>query len=104
MKILFAISVLSFCLLLWAAVGITRHIRRSQADKLSHADPQPIATQSAPAGDPLKSTHRPRYASASSANGRVDRAFTSQEYGDLSYPEPPRPRGPASSTSNPRRF
>jgi hypothetical protein len=34
MKILFAIALLSFCLLLWAAVAITRHIRRGQFEPL----------------------------------------------------------------------
>lgn len=32
MKILYAISVLSFCLLLWAGVAIMRHIRRVPID------------------------------------------------------------------------
>jgi len=40
MKILYAISVLSFCLLLWAAVAIVRHIRRAPTTPLAPSDPE----------------------------------------------------------------
>ncbi len=65
MKILFAISVLSFCLLLWAAVAITRHIRRSQSAQAIHAastDPDITLTTDA-ANDRIQPLQRARSSS-----------------------------------------
>jgi hypothetical protein len=41
MRILFAISILSFLVLVWAAVAITRRIRASHKRESSSAPPQP---------------------------------------------------------------
>jgi len=61
MKILFAISILSFLVLLWAAIAITRRIRASHRLERSSASSQPefsqflfAATEGANAG-----THSP---------------------------------------------
>jgi hypothetical protein len=45
MKILFAISILSFLVLLWAAIAITRRIRASHRAERSGASTQPEFSQ-----------------------------------------------------------
>jgi hypothetical protein len=45
MRILFAISIVSFLALLWAAVAITRRIRASHKREGSSAPPQPEFSQ-----------------------------------------------------------
>lgn len=45
MRILFAISILSFLVLVWAAVAITRRIRASHKGESSSTPPQPEFSQ-----------------------------------------------------------
>lgn len=75
MKILFAISILSFLVLLWAAIAITRRIRASHRLERSSASTQPefsqylfAATEGANAGphSPAHPGHTSSYDKATS--------------------------------------
>ena len=82
MRILFAIFVLSFLALVWAAVAITRHIRRGTGTLLAESP----ATASGPATDPLMPNRaKPgKYPSTQ----RHDRTFASKNSGNLDDPNP----------------
>ncbi len=86
MRILFAISILSFLALAWATVAITRHVRRSTGTPLAEAAGVPFA---APARTKSTGTLLPNRAKpASYASGRRhDSTFANKNSGALNDPE-----------------
>ena len=96
MKILYALAVLSFFALVWAAISITRHIRRSVPTKSSAEAPillhparpgkvSPPGSSSRQAKDPLPS--RDPVATRSQADWvALQKSIGNHDLGNLDYP------------------
>ena len=84
MQILYILSVISFLALVWAAISITRHIRRSAADQASvSSEPEQISTafSSHPSRrDPIASRSHADWANLEKSIGKHD-------LGNTEYPQ-----------------
>ena len=85
MRILFAISILSFLALAWATFAITRHVRRSTGSPLGEPHAAPFGAASAAAPAPLL-PNRAKPASYTSGQ-RHDRTYAHKNSGALNDPE-----------------
>ncbi len=92
MRILFAISVLSFLALVWATIAIVRHIRKNAGSAVplaaapgnAHASMQTLHSGSTVNGEPLM-PNRAKPASYTSRQ-RHDRTYASKDSGNLLDP------------------
>jgi hypothetical protein len=91
--ILYILSVLSFLALVWAAISITRHIRRNAS--------QPAATQDAaptnpvrPAATPIGTRRNPVATRTQSDWANLEKAIGGHDLGNTDYPRAPRRNPP----------
>ena len=97
MLILYILSVLSFLVLVWAAISITRHIRRNSAVSPSSPDaPQdPLRPTSAPS-----STRRNPVETRSQSDwANLEKAIGKHDLGNTDYPRAPRRNPPTKHTT-----
>jgi len=102
MKILFAIAVLSFAALVWAALAIVRHVRRNSA----RAAAQPVADAEMSEAIDLRLSElapqppRPRAAAAAASDSQQDFSYFNRDAAaslpdKRPFADPPAPTKPA---------